>query len=88
MADTTVLPVLHAMLVKQWYCKQKDVCGLVQIVCILHAVYAVIFTVILLDQPGLAQGDEEDEVVVMAEVDLLNESAIETKKQLVVADTK
>lgn len=43
---------------------------------------------ILLDQPGLAQGDEEDEVVVMAEVDLLNESAIETKKQLVVADTK
>ena len=43
---------------------------------------------ILLDQPGLAQDDEEDEVVVMAEVDLLNESAVETKKQLVVADTK
>ena len=40
------------------------------------------------DQPGLAKGDKDDEVVVMAEVDLLNESAIEAKKQLVVADTK
>ena len=40
------------------------------------------------DQPGLAQGEEDEEVVVMAEVDLLNESAIEAKKQLVVADTK
>ena len=39
-------------------------------------------------QLGLAKGDEDDEVVVMAEVDLLNESAIEAKKQLVVADTK
>ena len=39
-------------------------------------------------QPGLVQGDKDDEVVVMAEVDLLNESAIEAKKQLVVADTK
>ena len=40
------------------------------------------------DQPGLAQGKEDEEVVVMAEVDLLNESAMEAKKQLVVADTK
>ena len=54
----------------------------------MHIACCLCFTVILLDQPGLAQGDEEDEVVVMAEVDLLNESAIETKKQLVVADTK
>ena len=58
---------------------------MVQIACILRAVFLL---VILFDQPGLAQGDEDDEEVVMAEVDLLNESAIEAKKQLVVADTK
>ena len=40
------------------------------------------------DQPELAQGEEDEEVVIMAEVDLLNESAIEAKKQLVVAHTK
>lgn len=63
--------------INSWYCSGNiRRYRLVQIVCI------------LLDQPGLAQGDEEDDMVVMAEVDLLNESAIETKKQLVVADTK
>ena len=69
--------VLPGIACNSWYCSDSiHRYRLVQIVCI------------LLDQPGLAQGDEEDEVVVMAEVDLLNESAIETKKQLVVADTK
>lgn len=69
--------VLPGIACNSWYCSGSiRRYRLVQIVCI------------LLDQPGLAQGDEEDEVVVMAEVDLLNESAIETKKQLVVADTK
>ena len=54
----------------------------------MHTVFEIILLVIIFDEPGLAQGEEDEEVVVMAEVDLLNESAIEAKKQLVVADTK
>jgi len=37
--------------------------------------------------PGLVQG-EGDEMVLMAEVDLLNESALQSRKQLMVAEAK